>query len=345
MQQGLLKELSEFGAVSGAEAPLSERLEVLFSKLGFETRRDNLGNVMAHIKGGENAKKVLVYTHMDEPGLVVRNVDDAGFLQFDLVGGIDIKELGAQEVYVYGRKKLPGVIGLRPPHILSDEERKADVTMKELVVDIGYHAEKARALVKRGDTVSFKRDFTRHLCSEVCGKALSDRAGIAAIYEIARNLQLQNLDITLAFGTRSYNGHSGVRAVAHAVRPDAAFVLEGCEAWSREKPVLTQKCGRGPAIYMGPNSHSKLTRSLIDFAKFHSFDYQVKAATGLNNSDVWSLQTAEGGIPLAVLFLPVKYMHSSVEELNEDDVEKTAGLLNGYLSWLDEADWEALLCC
>lgn len=343
----ILKELSEFGAVSGDEFRLSNRITEAFGKFDANVTQDSLGNVIMHKKGGEGGKRVMLYTHFDEPGLVIKSSDDKGFLKFSVVGGIDIRDLASQEVYVYGKKKILGLIGLRPPHILTDKERSAPVTWDELNIDIGYRGEKVSQLVQPGDTVTVKRDFARHLGNEVCGKALCDRAGVAVFYEMMRNAQLcsfAGIDLYMVFGTRNYCGHTGVLAAAKAVKPDAAIIVDSLEGKSRMRPHIPQCCGGGPAVCLGPNVHPALSRSVMEFAKKHLFDYQVKASAGLSDTDMWALQVAFGGVPLSQLMIPVKYRYSSVEELNLSDITKTAELLNGYLSQLGD-DWGNVLCC
>ncbi|HEX3025806.1 MAG TPA: hypothetical protein VHR42_01030, partial [Clostridia bacterium] len=101
----------------------------------------------------------------------------------------------------------------------------------------------------------------------------------------------------------------------------------------------------GPAIFTGPTSDPELTGALIKFAESSSINYQLRAAAEPEESEAWPLQVACGGIPLAVISIPVKYRYSSVEEANLGDLETAAELLSGYLTILEKADWGKLLCC
>lgn len=287
----------------------------------------------------------MVFTHMDEPGMVVKSIDGKGFLRFDTIGIIKPMDLASQEVYVYGKKKLLGLIGLRPPHILTEKERKAPVTMDELNIDIGLSRDEVEKIISVGNTASIKRTFSKFDGSMVSGKALCDRAGISIVYEVIKNMGSIDMDVYFAFGVQHYNSYAGAVRATNYVKPDIALVIDSVEAKSRENLTIPQACGKGPVIYMGPTAHPNLTRDLVEFACSNSTEYQVKASSGRNATDAWAIQVACGGIPLALVMTPVKYRFSSVEVMDMADIIRTAKLLNGYIGHLSGTDWGGLLCC
>lgn len=340
----VLKELSEFGAVCGDEYRLSEHLMGMFSDFGHKIDCDRMGNVVVHLKGTYGEKRLLIFTHIDEPGLVITSIDEKGFLRFKPVGGIKAEDLASQEVIVYGKKPIPGLIGLRPPHILSREEQEAPVTQEELNIDIGLSQEMAEKIVKPGDTAVIKRSFMYLQKNKVCGKALGDRAGIATLYETLKKIKGVKYDVFLAFGVGHYNNHLGAKAVSQSISPDMAIVLDFVEARSRENPNLFQECGKGPTIYRGPSAHPGLTEWLMSYAHKNSIRYQIKAASGKNPTDAWAIQVACGGVPTAIVLNPVKYPGSSVESVDTGDLLETSRFLAGFLEYIDDKDWGELLC-
>lgn len=340
----ILDRLSEIGAVCGDEFRLSSYIKEKFSKEDTEIIYDESSNVIVHIKGNEGSKKLMLYTHIDEPGLVINSVDEKGFLKFDIIGGINPKDLAAQEVYVYGKDKTLGVIGLRPPHVLSDEERKAPVTMDELNIDVGLPRDRALQSISPGDTAAVKRKYMKLKDSMACGKALCDRAGTAILYELFKSMKDVKMDIYFAFGVQHYNNCAGALAVTMRIKPDMAIVLDSMEAKSRENNSITQGLGMGPVIYMGPTAHPDLTQDLLKYARSESLEYQVMASSNTNPTDAWTIQVTCGGVPLMLVMSPVRYRYSSVEIMDTGDIFKTARLLNGYIRYLDDVDWGELLC-
>ena len=178
-----LKSLSEASGVSGYEDPVREIVYETFSGLADEVRADAMGNLIALKRGSaesEPRRRIMLAGHMDEIGLIVTELDK-GFLRFTQVGGFDARTLMGQEVIVHGRRPLRGVIGSRPPHVLSAEEREKPVPMDKLFIDVGLGEEGLKDAVRVGDLITIWRPFTELKGGLVSGKAFDDRAAVVAI--------------------------------------------------------------------------------------------------------------------------------------------------------------------
>ncbi|MFC2029268.1 M42 family peptidase, partial [Chloroflexota bacterium] len=151
----LLKSLSEAHGVSGYEHLVRQLVRQEFGRHADECRVDTLGNVIAcrHGTGSDPRPSIMLAAHMDEIGLIVSQLDE-GFIRFQQVGGYDSRVLPGQEVLVHGRRGLPGIIGARPPHVLSPSERDKPIPSDELLIDVGLEAARLREMVRVGDLIT-----------------------------------------------------------------------------------------------------------------------------------------------------------------------------------------------
>jgi putative aminopeptidase FrvX len=177
----LLRRLTEASGVSGYEHDVRVMVEEEFGRHADEVRTDTLGNIIALKKGtGPHPRPaIMLATHMDEIGLIVSQLED-GFIHFQQVGGYDDRVLLGQEVIVHGRRPLPGMIGARPPHVLPLNERKKAIPYKKLLLDVGLPPEELSKLVRVGDLITMNRKLIELKGGLVAGKALDNRASVAA---------------------------------------------------------------------------------------------------------------------------------------------------------------------
>ncbi|UCF09551.1 MAG: M42 family peptidase, partial [Candidatus Bipolaricaulota bacterium] len=221
----LLKKLSEAPGVPGYEAPVREIAAAALQDLVDEIRTDRLGNLIAHKQGTGPA--VIVAAHMDEIGFFVRFVDEKkGFLRIEPLGGFDPKVLVAQRVTVHAESgDLVGAIGCTPVHIMTEEERKKPLRIKDLFVDLGLPAEKVKEAVRVGDMVTLQQSFTT-FGDVFSGKALDDRAGLYVAIEALRRAKSVACDLTIVGTTQEEVGLRGARVAGFAVRPEIAVALD-----------------------------------------------------------------------------------------------------------------------
>ena len=340
----LLKELSEAVGVSGDEGAVRQLvLDAIKANID-EHRVDALGNLITLKKGrGGQKRKVMVAAHMDEIGLMIVRIEKEGSLRFRPVGGIDDRVLLAKKVLI-GDKKVPGVIGSKPVHLLDPRQRQQVVKVEDMSIDIGASSqEEAGKLVKVGDYANFAvpyRDLGGELRA-VTGKAFDDRAGCAVLIELLKGSY--PFDLYAVFTTQEEVGLRGARVAAYSVAPDAAFVLEGtiCDDMPKQKDVSpTTVVGQGPAITLMDRSvisDQRLVDLLVRTAEANKIPYQFKQP-GIGATDAGAIHLSREGVPSVVVAVPSRYIHSPVCLLSLNDLENTVQLMQRSLAGLDKVD-------
>lgn len=347
MQTALwLKKLSEARGVSGYEAEVRGIVTEEFGRYADEVQTDKLGNVIALKRGEGEAprRRIMLAGHMDEIGLMVTKLEK-GFLHFTSVGGFDERVLLGQEVTVHSRKDLPGIIGSRPPHVLPQEEREKTIALDKLFIDVGLGEEELERFVRVGDLVTLRREFTQLQGSLVAGKAFDDRAAVAAILVCLKGLASVKhaWDVYAVATVQEEVGLRGAITSAYGLAPDAAIAIDATFGNQPGVPEAeTVKMGKGPAIAFGPNVHPRLHEALVEVAKELEIPYQVEPVPGRSGTDAWAIQVTREGIPTALLSIPLRYMHTSVETVSLKDVERTGRLMAGFIGRLDEGFMEKL---
>ncbi|HET91067.1 MAG TPA: M42 family peptidase [Chloroflexi bacterium] len=334
----ILKELSEAIGVSGDEGAVRAVVLDAIREHVDEIDVDALGNLIALKRGtGRQRMRVMLDAHMDEVGLMVIDHDSDGFLRVRTVGGIDPRLLPAANLRV-GPDRLPGVIGIKPIHLLREEEGEKVTTIEDLVVDIGASSkDEAKKLAPLGSYAAFATPF-RELGPTVTGKAFDDRAGCAVLVEMLRGDRFR-FDLHAAFTVQEEVGLRGAQVAAYRIQPDCAFALEGTIADDipKEKESSpTTALGRGPAITVMDRSfvaNRQLVRLLTSTAEELGIPYQFKQP-GVGGTDAGAIHTTREGVPSATVSVPCRYIHSPVALLDLDDFNHTVDLMRESLSRL-----------
>lgn len=347
--KSFLKKLCNGVGVSGYEHTISNAVIDGFKPLTDEVSTDKLGNVIA-IKRGENNEnniKIMLAAHMDEIGLMVKDIEDSGFLRFTNVGGIDSRTLLAQEVIVHGKKDIYGVIGAKPPHLQDADEKGKAIKMEDLTIDVGLTKEEVEEVITIGDIITIKRDFIDLQGSSVAGKALDDRAGVATIFECAKELAKlkHTADVYFVSTVQEEVGTRGAMTSTYKINPDIGIAIDVGFGATPELPkehVLDM--GKGPGIAIGGNIHPTLREKLTDVAKEYNIPFQYEVAPGPTGTDARSIQITRSGVPSLLLSLPLRYMHTSVETINMEDIKSSAKLLARFIACISDENLEGLLC-
>jgi endoglucanase len=351
-QEGLftiLKDLSDLPGASGAEGPVRDYIARSLKGHVDDLRVDALGNLIAFKKGTEpGSGKLALLAHMDEVGLIVTGADDQGYLKFDSLGGVDPHVLIAKRVKV-GPDAIPGVIGYKPIHLQKQEEREKRVEMKDLRVDIGAKDEKeALGKAPLGTVIHF--DMEAHFIGEApalpedgslpergrfLGKAFDDRVGCMALIAVLRGPRMP-YDLYGIFTILEEEGLRGAKTAAWKVEPDAALVLESTVAddLPREEDLSpTTRLGHGPAVTV-MDKHTiadpRLTSYLLAQADEAGIPIQVKQPL-VGGTDARVVQLSRGGVPVAILAVPSRYIHSPVSVIEMKDVGNLLRLLDKAL--------------
>lgn len=333
----ILKKLSDLNAVSGSEYLLQDDLECTFKPYVNEIKKGKMGDFIAIKRGeGEDRLKILITAHVDEIGLMVTDIDERGFVSFTNVGGVDPKTLPAQEVIIHGLRDVYGVIGAKPPHVLTEKDRKKAIKMDEMVIDCGMTKDELKELVKIGDYITIKKESLELLGDFITGKALDNRVGIMALYECAKELNKikHTADVYFAATTQEERGLLGIKTTTYEVNPDIGIVVDVTFGDKYANPDIQLECGKGVEITIGPNIHPELSEKLIKLADEYGIPYTIDVAPGGTGTETWNLQVTREGVPTLLVSVPIKYMHTSTEIVNYKDIVRAGRLLALFISSL-----------
>jgi putative aminopeptidase FrvX len=338
----LLKRLSEADGIAGYEKPVRELLRQIWTPFVDQMHEGKLGSLIALKQGTgpEPRPRLMLAAHMDEIGLMVTGIEK-GFLRIAPVGGTDRRVLLGLEVVVHAGPDLPGLHGIiatRPPHVLPYEERSKVVPWDQLFIDVGLPAEEVEQLVTIGDTISVRREMVELKNHRVAGKAMDDRACLAAVTLALEHLTNMNhaWDVFAVATVQEEIGLRGAITAAYNVAPDLAVALDVTFGKQPGTPEAdTFPLGEGPTIGVGPNCHPKLAACLQEIADAHEIPYHVEPLPGRSGTDAWAIQVSREGVPTALIGLPIRYMHQPVETLACQDVERTGRLLASFIAGLE----------
>lgn len=330
----ILRELSEIPGVSGDEHRVRERIWQAVRDRVDGGRVDSLGNLITWKGAGKPGPKVMIAAHMDEIGLMITRIDNDGLLRFRKVGGIDDRVLAAKAVRV-GPDAVPGVIGMKPIHLLKADEAKKPVPEQDLVIDIGAASkEQAEQVVRPGHYAAFSTAYAEVGDGVVKGKAFDDRAGCALLVEL---LALEfPFPVYGVFTVQEEIGLRGARVAAYDVAPDLALVLEGttCADIPETEPHgQSTLLGAGPAITVmdGTNIPARpLVEGLVAAAEARNIPWQWKR-TAFGGTDAGSIHLSRAGVPAATVSVPCRYIHSPCAFMSLRDFENTRRLVAGFL--------------
>jgi endoglucanase len=329
-----LFDLCRLNGPSGFEEPVSAYCAEILKKYSEDVRVDRLGNVLAAIPCGKaGAKKVLLDAHIDEVGLIVSAVEQ-GFLRFETLGGIDPRMLPGREVTILTEPPLFGVVACLPPHVLTPEQMEKTIAVKDMYIDTGLPEEEAKKQIPIG-TPGVYRDEPRELENHIlCGKALDDRSCFVVLIQALDKLKGKNLEVDLfvAASVQEEVFMRGAGPLAYTTAPDYCIVVDVTHAATPDsKGQITGKLGGGPVFSIGPNTDRRFTRFIQDTARLRSIPYQLEVHTRSSGTNAYPIQVSHGGVITAIVGLPLRYMHSPVECVKQEDIEKAADLLAAVL--------------
>jgi len=341
----LIKDLTELRGVSGNEKKAADAVCDIVRPLCDEVYQNKLGSVVAIKRCGiKNAKKVMIDAHIDEIGLMVTDIHEKGFVSFTEIGGTDMKTLLSSVVTIHGQNEdVTGIIGAIPPHLAKEDDEK--IKADKLSIDTGLPLDVLKEKIEIGDPISFDYE-TITMGSCMAGKTMDDRASVAAMILCLSKLQNTklNVDVYMVGAVQEEVGLRGAITAAYEINPDLAIAIDVCHAKTPDNSENAFEMGKGIVLTMGPSIHPGVYDLLLKIAKDYNVPHQIEACGGNTGTDAWGIQIAQNGIPTALLSLPLKYMHSSVETLAISDVKNTAKLLEFTLKEMS-VDLEEVFSC
>ena len=339
MVKELLKKLSNAHGVSGNESSVSAVIKKELKGYVDEIREDTLGNLIAIKRGNEF--KVMLAAHMDEIGLMVKYIDEKGFLRFVALGGWYGPTLYNQRVILHGTKgRYIGVIGGKPPHMMDEDERKKGVKIDDMFIDIGAkNREEVDYLgIEIGTPITVDREFTPLAYNRVSGKAFDNRAGVAMLIKTIKEVD-SPLTVFGVFTVQEEVGLKGARTSAYSLNPDCAIATD--VTIPGDHPGIDMKdapveMGKGPVITIVDSSgrgliaSRKVVKWLKDTAETNGIPVQMEVGSG-GTTDATAIHLTKGGIPSTTVSIPSRYIHSPVEVLDTEDIEAGVKLLVAVL--------------
>lgn len=330
----LLKKLTEASGVSGNEKQIRDLIISEIKDHVDSIKIDKIGNIIAHKKGKENSKRLMITAHMDEVGLLVKDIDDMGLIKFMTVGSIDKRILVSKPVHI-GQDKIAGVIGAKPIHLQRKDERDKALNIDELYIDIGASSkEEAEKLVSIGDYVSFDSKYIEFGQNLVKAKALDNRVGCSILIKLIK--EIKDISFYGVFTVMEEVGLVGAGPAAYEVKPDISLILEGTLCYympELDSHMVTTYLNRGPAISLIDRTtiyDPSLRKKITNIAEKNNIPYQYRK-TSMGGNDSGPIHTTKSGSITSTISVPCRYIHSPGSVMSKSDYDNTYKLLRAIL--------------
>ena len=343
----VIKKLSEAHASPGNEDEVRQIIKNELKDIcSFEV--DKLGNLIARRKAKKTsgkAKKIMLAAHMDEISLIVKHIDNSGYIRFTTLGGFFDQTILNQEVIVHSSKgRVKGVIGSKPPHLMEEEERKKVIQVKNMFIDVGAKDKKSveKLGIKVGDFITFNTTFKELANNYISGKAFDDRLGCAVMIEAMKSISESEHEIYAVGTVQEEVGLKGARTSAFKINPDFAIALDVAPAGdfpgvdekdarikTNAGPVITIVDGKGRGII----TQKEVREGLVKAAEKNKIPYQLEVGEG-GTTDATIIQLTREGVFAGVVSVPTRYIHTPVEVCSIKDVENAIKLVVSYISML-----------
>lgn len=347
----LLRELTEAFGPSGFEDEPAAILARELGKVG-KLSRDGLGSVVCEVRGGSERPRIMVSAHMDEVGFLVKSITKDGYIRLLPIGGWWPQVLLGQRVVVRTRKQdLHGVIGTKPPHELTEEERKKLPEIDEMYVDVGCTDgfDVGEELgVRRGDPIVPVSPFVEMANNLLMAKAWDDRGGCGMLVEAGRRIAAERHPNTvyLVGSVQEEVGLRGARTAAEVVNPDVAIALDVslcCEHPGKPREEVEERLKNGAAILIHDRTmipNTRLRDFVIGIADELEIPYHLTSVRG--GYDTGEVHVHRTGVPSVVIGWPTRYIHAHAGILAAEDYDAAVDLVVAFIERFDEGAAESI---
>ncbi len=338
----LLRKVSEAPGISGFEYGISEIIKKEVQGFVDKIEEDAFGNL--YVYKGIGSKTLMITAHTDEIGLIVKHIDERGFIRFAKVGGVPDHVLLGQRVQVHGKmKRLSGTIGCKAIHVMKEDERKQLVTYDKMFVDTG--ATKDQLInygVRVGTPITIERGVTELENGLLVGRAMDDRAGCYMLIEAIKKANPSN-KVVAVFTVQEEVGLRGATVSSFSVKPDVGIAIDTTiagdhpEIGESEAPI---KLGSGPTLVVADGRRDSLGGGLIasplvigwltELAERLKIKFQYEVLEG-GTTDATAIQLSREGVPSGCIAIPARYVHSFSEVVSKNDIESGIELLIGIM--------------
>lgn len=329
-----LKKLVTLPTVSGCEYVGLDAVSDILKESGATVSVDKFSNVLA-VKNEGKDFKVLLDAHFDVIGLMVTEIKDGGFLKFTTVGGVDQRILPSLSVTVHGKEDVPGVIGVKPPHLLGKDEEKAYKT-EELFIDTGMETEELLKVISCGDIITFNSSYEELLNDKVAASGLDDKAGVYVISEVLKKVKNENISLYGAVTAEEEIGLKGAKMIGGVYDFDLCIVIDVTHGRTPDsKKEESFELGKGPVITLGPSLSKKYNNMLKECARKNNIGISIEVEGGNTGTNAWAYHSARCSNPSVMVSVPLKYMHTSYEVIDKKDVLSAIDLIVKFIDSLE----------
>jgi endoglucanase len=341
----LLKKICEVPGTSGFEDKVRALVLGELKAINAKTEVDNMGNVTAIVKGEDSSKKVMLAAHMDEIGFIVKHIDDQGFLRFHTLGGFDPKTLTSQRVIVHGKKDLIGVMGSKPIHVMSPEEKNKAARITDFFIDLGMSKKEVEKYINVGDPITRERELIEMGECVNC-KSLDNRVSVFILLEVLKKLKKPAHDIYAVFTVQEEVGIRGANVAAQAIQPDFGFGIDTTIAFDVPGASPHEKItelGKGVAIKIMDASticDSRMVKFMQKTADKHKIDWQSEILTAGGTDTAGIQRMTPGGSIAGAISIPTRHIHQVIEMTHKKDVQDAINLLKKCLEELNTYNWK-----
>jgi endoglucanase len=337
--KALLIDLLKVPGVCGFEEPIRRKIEEWIKPLVDRLETDALGNLIATQNGG-TGKRVALFAHMDELGLVVSNITPDGFIRFKTIGGLDDRILPSTHLTVLpgNGPEIAGVVGWMPPHLTEkgDKESKKTIPAGEMLIDVGAaNLEEVEVLgIQVGDPIVFQKQISGLANGCLAARGMDNRAGCAVqikVLEAMAGLK-EKPTIHYVFTVQEEYGLRGAATAGYALKPDLSLIVDTASApdFPGVPPVYQGqfRLGQGPILRLVDNrmiTSQKVSQWAWDLARDKKISLQ-RGVTG-GSTDAAAIQLVRKGLMVLPIGLPCRYTHSLVETVSIKDLESAVSLI------------------
>jgi endoglucanase len=332
-----LRSLLETPSPSGFEGPIQEIVRQWARPLADEVRTDNHGNVIAVLNPG-GQPRIMLAGHCDQIGLMVQHIDDNGFLYVQPIGGWDMQILLGQYLTVWTSSgPVQGVLSRKAAHLLTNEERNKVPMFTDVWVDIGVKDRKeAEGLVTPGDPITLALGYRPLRNNLAASPGMDDKVGLWTVMETLRLLHGRPLQAAVycVSTVQEEVGLRGATTSAYGIQPTVGLAVDVTHATdtpgNEKKQLGDTKLGSGPVVYRGPNINPRVFDRLREAAQANEIPIQVRGAPRATGTDANAIQISGAGVAAGLVSIPNRYMHSPVEVVSLDDLNRAAHLLAAF---------------
>jgi endoglucanase len=342
-----LKQLLNTPSASGFEHDIQEVVRSWAGQHADDVRTDRHGNVLAVLNPGAGPR-VMLAGHCDQIALMVQHIDDNGFLYVQPIGGWDMQVLLGQNLTVWTQEgPVNAVVSRKATHLLTGDERNKVPQFTDVWVDIGAKDRKeAEGLVTPGDPVTFALEYRELRNGLATSPAMDDKVGVWVVMETLRLLQGRPLQASIycVSTVQEEIGLRGATTSSYGIHPTvgiAVDVTHSTDTPGNEKKQLGDvKLGSGPVIFRGANINRRVFERLRDTASAVEIPAQIRGAPRATGTDANAIQLARDGVATGLIGIPNRYMHSPVEVVSLDDLDRAARLLAEFCASVTaQMDW------